>query len=259
MILNIHNEHHLGDNIFNMILFYNIKEYIEQNNIIINYFFQLEYFNQVSEFIPSKNIFLRDINKKPQNSLQLWICNKYFGFIHEPKNYNIGFNNFYKIFFNIALSKLKIPIILNKFTYYDEDLINRYENLNEKYKNIDILILNSQPLSGQYKYNKNEWDNYLILLNTKYKIVTTTKVNSDILCTMDDNLTIKNIAALSTKVKIVIAINSGVVPGLLNYYTLTNIKRFYIFDDRCFYSYPNFIRKQNINNISFQELSEAIN
>ena len=75
---------------------------------------------------------------------------------------------------------------------------------------------------------------------------------------MDDNLTIKNIAALSTNVKIVIAINSGVVPGLLNYYTLTNIKRFYTFDDRCFYSYPNFIRKQNINNISFQELSEVI-
>ena len=75
---------------------------------------------------------------------------------------------------------------------------------------------------------------------------------------MDDNLTIKNIAAISTNVKVVIAINSGVVPGLLNYYTLTNIKQFYTFDDRCFYSYPNFIRKRNIRNIPFQELDKYL-
>jgi hypothetical protein len=157
-----------------------------------------------------------------------------------------------------VLSKLRIPRNLNRFTYTDEDLLIRYEMLDEKYKNIDVLILNSEPLSGQYNYNKNEWDNYIILLNKKYKIATTTKVNDNILCTMDDNLTVKNIAAISTNVKVVIAINSGVVPGLLNYYTLTNIKKFYTFDDRCFYSYPNFVRKQKIANISFKELDNYI-
>lgn len=255
----IHNEHHLGDNIFNMILFYNIKDYIENNNILINYYCQSIYFNQVIEFIPSKNINLFSIDEKPKKSLQLWINNKYFIYNHDNgDNKKISFNSFYKIFFNIVLSKLKIPIKLKKFTYKDEDLLIRYEMLNEKYKNIDILILNSQPLSDQYNYNKTEWDNYIILLNTKYKIVTTTKVNNNILCTMDDNLTIKNIAAISTNVKVVIAINSGVVPGLLNYYTLTNIKQFYTFDDRCFYSYPNFIRKRNIRNITFQELDKYL-
>ena len=258
MIYNIYNKYHLGDNIFNMILFYNIKDYIEKNNIIINYYFQSVYFNQVAEFIPSKNVRLFDISKKPKLSLELWICNRFFGFIHEPKNYHISYNSFYKIFFNIALTKLRIPIKLNRFTYKDEDLLSRYELLDEKYKNIDILVLNSQPLSGQYNYDKNEWDNYIIFLNEKYKLITTTKVNNNIVCTMDDNLTIKNIAAISTNVKVVIAVNSGVVPGLLNYYTLSNIKRFYTFDDRCFYSYPNFVRKQKISEITFQELDMYI-
>ena len=95
-------------------------------------------------------------------------------------------------------------------------------------------------------------------MNEKYKLITTTKVNNNIVCTMDDNLTIKNIAAISTNVKVVIAVNSGVVPGLLNYYTLSNIKRFYTFDDRCFYSYPNFVRKQKISEITFQELDMYI-
>ena len=36
-IIHLHNEYHLGDNVFNFILFYNIKKYIEQHNIIIYY------------------------------------------------------------------------------------------------------------------------------------------------------------------------------------------------------------------------------
>ena len=53
-------------------------------------------------------------------------------------------------------------------------------------------------------------------------------------------------------------LSKNVVPGLLNYYTLTNVKQFYTFDDRCFYSYPNFVRKKNIKNITFTELNKYI-
>jgi len=95
------------------------------------------------------------------------------------------------------------------------------------------------------------------LYNQKYRLVTTTKVDG-ILCTMDDNLTVKDIAALSINVKVIIAINSGVVPGLLNKYTLKGIKQFYIFDNRCFYSYPNFQSKKDIREITFQELNKYI-
>jgi hypothetical protein len=119
------------------------------------------------------------------------------------------------------------------------------------------MILNSTPFSGQYEYNKAIWDNYIINLNRRFKIITTTKVHN-VLCTYDDKLTIKDIASLSTKAKVVIAINSGVFPGLLNYYTLTSVKHFYIFDNRSYYSYPNFENKSCITDIKIEELSRYI-
>jgi len=218
---------------------------------------------QLVEFITINNILLFPINNKPDNSLQLWIENTQIEhpFTHIKNisvNNRVCYNIFYKNFFNKVLEKIKIQFRFKDFFYKDSDLLTRYDKLQEKYKNIDILILNSQPFSEQYNYNKDEWDRYICNLNKKYNIVTTTKVNNDIKCTADDNLTIKTIAAISIKVSVIIAVNSGVVPGLLNYYTLTNVKQFYTFDDRCYYSYPNFTSREKITNITFGELSNFI-
>ena len=254
----LHNSYHLGDNVFNLILFYIIQNYIESNNILIYYYAKEEYLPQLKEFVCSKNILLNSLNTKPNNSIEIWINNIFFDFIHEPKKFCISYDNFYKIFFTKVLRKLHINLSIQKLYYVDEDLINRYDNIPTIYKNFDILILNSTPLSGQYNYNKKIWDDYIINLNKFFKILTTTKVDS-VLCTFDNKLTIKDIASLSRKAKVIIAINSGVVPGLLNIYTLTNIKHFYVFDDRCFYSYPNFENKKNITDITINELEKYIN
>ena len=113
-------------------------------------------------------------------------------------------------------------------------------------------------MSGQFNYDENKWENAIQFLNSKYKIITTTKIKN-INCTMDDNLSVKDIAAISTKVKVIIAVNSGVVPGLLNEYTLMNVKKFYIFDNRTYYSYPNFENKKKLSDISLDELDLYIN
>ena len=131
------------------------------------------------------------------------------------------------------------------------------DTFNNKYRKIDILILNSQPMSGQFNYNKAEWDEHIRELNHKYKVMTTTKVDG-IPCTMDDNLTIKDIAAVSTRVKIIIAVNSGVVPGLLNKYTLNNVKHVYIFDDRCKFSYKKFENCDSIKEITVSNINKYI-
>ena len=259
-IYHVHNHGGLGDSVFNMILFYNIKHYIEKNNIRIFYYVKKDYLSQLREFNCSNNIFLNYIDKAPKFSLELWINNDFFEYTHihavsvqNPSNYNV----FYKKFFNIVLKKLNINRPIYRLTYYDDELISRYNNLQIKYKNIDIMILNSVPFSGQYEYNKAIWDNYIIKLNNNFEVITTTKVRG-VLCSGDDNLSIKDIASLSTKAKVVIAINSGVFPGLLNYYTLTSVKHFYIFDNRCYYSYPNFENKKCITDITIEELSRYI-
>jgi len=254
------NSYHLGDNVFNFILFYNLKEIIENNNIIINYYAKQEYINQLSEFICSKNIILQPLQNKPESTIEIWINNGYFNLRHVDMadKFPIFYNRYYINFFNNVLQRLFINYKLTRLFYVDEELIQRYEKIDNKFKNLDILFINSEPLSGQYPYKKKEWDTYIKNINNLYKISTTSKVNN-ILCTSDNNLTIKDIASISTNVKVIIAINSGVVPGLLNIHTLQNVKKCYIFDTRCLYSYPNFENRNNINDIKVEELRMLIN
>lgn len=263
-IYHIHNDKGLGDNVFNMILINIIKNFIVKNNIKIYYYSKGNYIKELYKFIPiHENVFLLPYNAKPRFSIEIWIDNKFINYTFgdnrsKTPNFKVDYNKFYKNFFNVVLKKLNFNMMINKLVYYDEDLLSRYELLPEKYKQFDILILNSQPFSGQYNYDKNCWDNYIINLNSTFKILTTTKVDG-VLCTYDDKLSLKDIASLSTKAKVVIAVNSGVLPGLLNYYTLTNVKHFYIFDNRCFYSYPNFENRNNITDITFEELKLYLN
>jgi len=246
MIIDLYNYYHLGDSIFMMILFYNIKNYIENNNIIINYYCNIEYHKQLNEFICSNNINLLNYTGS-ENGLNVWIGNTEFEINYFNHNNKTSYNDFYIIFFNQLLNKINIPYKIEYLQYSDPELLSRYDRLNDKYKNIDYLIINSIPLSGQFYYNENNWATLCIELNKKYRIVTTKKVN-DILCTLDDNLTVKDIAALSIKVKKIIAVNTGVVPGLLNEYTLNNVEEFYYYDNSLFYSYPKFI-KGDINKL----------
>ena len=58
--IDIKSEWHLGDQIINFIFFYKIKEYIENNNIIINYYCHKQYHKNVLEFNCSNNIILFD-------------------------------------------------------------------------------------------------------------------------------------------------------------------------------------------------------
>ena len=264
-----HNLYHLGDNVFNMIFFKIIKSYIVENNITIHYYCQPEYINQTSEFNDIPNVIIEHIQSKPHYSIELWIDNEMRGLSWTKiynKNCQVGltrsfYDKFFVRFFNNILEIMKIKITIKTFYYKDSNLKKRYREVNKqfnkKYRKLDILILNSQPMSGQFDYDKSEWDNHIGYLNNTYKVMTTSKVDG-IPCTMDDNLTIKDIAAISTQVKIIIAINSGVVPGLLNKYTLNNVKHFYIFDNRCQFSYKKFENRDSIKEITVANINKYI-
>ncbi len=254
----LHNNYHLGDSVFNLIFFNIIRRYLETKNITIYYYCKDCYIYQLKEFVHSDNIKLKSILSHPVSSVELWVNNRLFGLNHDLIPKPLDYNTFYVKFFNIVLEKLHFKAIIKRFEYRPNDLLNIYEELPDKYKNIQILILNSQPLSGQFDYNKGEWDNYIKGLNQHFNICTTTKVKN-VTSTSDNRLTIKQIAALSTDVPIIIAINSGVLPGLLNKYTLNNVKRCYTFDTRCYYTYPNFVSKEKITDITLHELQSVLN
>lgn len=101
--------------------------------------------------------------------------------------------------FNQFLKTYNIPIVVNLFQYQDPDLFERFNQFDEQYKNIDILVINSTPQSGQLTYSKEEWNEFLIKLSKKYKIATTEKVADDILSL--NLFSVKNIASIATSVK----------------------------------------------------------
>lgn len=255
-IIKLYNTWHLGDQIFNFILFYNIKDYIELNNITIQYYCNPEYHYQLSEFNCSKNIQILDHTKHLDTSdaLHVWIGDKIYDmcWFSRCNDFQRKQNVFYVAFFNEVLQKLNIPVLFKKLEYTDPDLLTRYIDINgrfnNKYAELDFLILNSTPLSGQYYKNDAEWNPLIIELNKKYRIVTTEHVPG-VYCTQDDNLTVKDIAAVSTKVKKIIAVNSGVVPGLFNTYTLANVDVIYTFSYGDCHEHPKIISKTNINDL----------
>jgi hypothetical protein len=106
-------------------------------------------------------------------------------------------------------------------------LLLRYNNLENKYKHVDILIINSYALSGQYHMNKNEWDNFIIKIRKEFVIATTQKVNEDIIDLTKMN--VKNIAAVALNAKYIIAINTGPSIPLYNTDILNNVHQIYLF------------------------------
>lgn len=266
----LHNIYGLGDSVFNMIFFNLIEERIIADNILFCYFAKKEYIPQLMQFINPglvNHVQLFSLDQTPEHSIHAWINNPYFGYTIDCSLINsqyriIDYNDFYLQFFRHVLQKLTINANIQSIMYSDNDLLVRANAIPSEYKSVDILILNSRPFSGQYNnYNKDIWDKYIQHLNSnsKLKIVTTTKVEG-VLCTFDQNMTIKDIAALSTHSKVVIAINSGVVPGLLNVHTMESVKQFYIFDNHCYYSFPNFQNKGLgcITEISINELNHHV-
>ena len=106
----------------------------------------------------------------------------------------------------------------------------------------------NDEIDDDYESIKLDWIHMIQKLSTKYKVVTTNKVEN-ILCTMDDNLTIKDIAAISTSVKYIIAINTGPLVGCLNTYALKNVTKWYIYDKDLGFSYPNCVMNPSFDEI----------
>ena len=252
-IIHTKNEFHLGDCIFCCIFFYNIKTYIEENNITIYFYCLPENIEQTKEFNCSKNIIMLSISEIPNDTkiINLWIgCKEY-----EYNWYNLDnvpYDVFLCKFYNQILKILNIPIVIEKFIYEDNDLLIRLENINKKtnnkYNNIDFLIINGTPRSGQFNYNLEEWNNFITLLSKKYNVVTTQKVEG-VKCTADDNLTLKDIGSISTNhIKTIIAIFTGPIASFFNKYTIENTGVIYVLCNNitfCNLSFSNVIKTKS--------------
>ena len=278
-VINLYNFWHLGDNIFTMIYLYNCKDYIIKNNIKINIYIRKNLISQVREFICCENIkvhpikfietckidkinngmifnTIRDIildNKICKTNIPKDSINSMFGydmfykfvlldlsFFKDCKDRNSMNSYLCKYYSDVLAKKLGFPA-MRKFVYTDPKLLEIHDNFPLKYQNVDVLIINSTPRSNQYDLEKNrkEFNNMIYKLHKNNKIVITEKLD-DIPCTRDNKLTIKDIGAISTHAKYIIAINTGPFIACLNSYAFKHVKKWFEFDDNMPFKYPHF-------------------
>lgn len=216
---------HMGDNLLNIRFFSTISNILKEKNIHIHYYYDVNHpYNNKNEFLRYTDlsvVTLHPLSEKPSDSIELWMGHTFGNITHyEFEKY---FSNHYTKIFNILNIKPIDPVTL----WLDEPyLIDTYNKLDVKYKNVDILIFNSIGQSGQCT-DISHINNLAIHLNKYFNVVVTNYINDSIKCTMSDNLLVQDIAAISTNSKYIIATMSGTVTGAFNSITKQNIVKWF--------------------------------
>lgn len=224
-IINVGSHAHMGDNFINFMFFTQIKEFIEENHIILNYYCYDQYHENLKDFCPTPNINIYGLNDNTPHCYLLWQGGNTAKLL--PSDKQVYVEDLLVFMFNRFLQKFNLDIKVTEWIYEQKQIKNWYKQLADIYKDIDVLIINSTPLSGQYEYDKNKWNSEIIELSKNYKIATTEFVSTNILCL--DKFRLKDITAVSSNVKYIIGINTGSLLPVFNTYTLENVKKIYVF------------------------------
>ena len=224
------NQHHYGDNILNLKFLYAISERMKNKGISVKYYYDTEYNKnriELERYIhPNGVVTLHSWTEKPQDAIQLWMGEAAIDNVRY-----LQLDIYYNLFYKKILTILGLENEgINTSLYQEEPYLQPiYEKLNDKYKNLDILVVNAHPQSIQINYNKEDFDRMCDTLSKSYKIATTTPVNANITSTMDDKLTLQDIGAISTHAKYIVAVHSGPLTACFNDAAKKNVKKWIIF------------------------------
>lgn len=247
----IFNKYHLGDQVFNILFFNKITAYLKKRGWKVEYYMERSYLKQVKEFVKDdETVILHGLDEMPEWAFEAWINNREI-----VKNFElqtkIGFDTYYIYFFQRLCEKMGLDYLVMDLKFQDLDLEKRWQRIilhKPEIQDIQVLVINSEPLSGQYRVDRSEWNRFIFYLNEKHKVITTLKVQG-IPCTMDDNLTIKDIASISTKMKYIIAINTGPFVGCYNEETLQNVQHIYVFVNNLHFDHPKITTLKDIQEL----------
>ena len=223
-----YNRFHYGDNILNLKFLFNISKILKDKNILIHYYYDNNYCKKIEElqrYVDPAVVILHQLTYRPTYAIELWVANEIDGVTEKD------FDNYIKLFYNKILKHLHLDNLNIDISLYQNEpyLDEKYNKLDSKFKDIDILIINSTPQSGQFKYNKEIFDAMCVRLSKKYKVVTTEPITDIIPSTLRDKLAMQDIGAISTRVKYVIGVHTGPVIPTLNKMTRDNIKKWILF------------------------------
>ena len=219
-----HNCFHIGDNLMNLKFFRYLSDILKARNYIIYYYYDKNYkYNKeetLQSYIVPGTVYLKPLHEKPHNSIELWMgidmngishgyCEKYF---HE--------------YYKYVLRILEIDdASISTSLWIDESyLLPVYDTLDEKYKNVDILILNSVGQSGQCN-DPSPLSHLAKQLSARFKVVTAEVVDDSIACV--SHISLQHIAAISTHTKYIIGTASGTQVACLNKQSKESVKKWF--------------------------------
>ena len=235
MIHHFYNKWHYGDNILNLKFFLNISSLLKERGILIHYYYDTEYCKNADElerYVDSDCVKLHPLSEKPDTAVETWMGNKIDGVTHEE------FERYFSLYYKKLRTLLELDdpdLNICTSLYQNEPYLDTiYDALDSKFKDIDILIMNSEPGSGQFIYNKVEVDKFCIRLSKSYKIVTTSPVIEYITSTMRDGLKLQDIGAISTHAKYIITANSGPFTACCNRKAKMNVQHWFLLDNNIF-------------------------
>lgn len=257
----------LGDHVYNFFLFYHINDVLIAQNILVEYRCRVEYHDQLRDFIPpcphgtTTPIRILPYDGDADNiGLRLHINSDHFPTTITRRPHT-NFDGYYLEYYKYILDEFAIPGATTgpaMYAYTDYDLLLRYELLPAEYKDVDVLVVNSTPRSGQYVAffpHRHIWDRYFrYLVDVKKLNVVTTEKIAGVKCTADAGLSLKNIGAISTRAKVIIGISTGPLSACFNTYALENMRRMYIFHDSNTYITPKVVKRNVIMDISTDEI-----
>lgn len=150
-IFHFHNDFHYGDNILNLKFFYNIHHYLKKHNIRIHYYYNDSYIRNVPElerYVHKETLQLKESKYKPNDSYNLWMGQSRNGAQHNT----VPFDTYYDLLYKDIIKVLELTEPISTSLYQQEDYLEGiYQQLPAVYHNIDVLILNNIPMSGQCK------------------------------------------------------------------------------------------------------------
>jgi hypothetical protein len=240
-IYNLYNQYHYGDNLLNLKFLYNISNVLKENKIFIRYYYNDDYIKKVEElsrYVNKESVDLISMKNMPPTATEITMDGVQEGPSHKTGIHNISsdisvfdFDKFYSAFYDRILKIIGLSHLPNidRSLFQKEDYLGDiYNKLDSKFKDIDILIINAEPHSGQFTYDKEKIDNMCINLSKKHNIVTTTPVIDSIKCTMRDGLFLQDIGAVSTHAKYIISVHSGPIVPCYNLMTKNHVKKWIV-------------------------------
>jgi hypothetical protein len=244
MSLDFYNKFHLGDCLVSI---HFLNKLLDKNNLNINFYCNIEYHNQLKEFI-SLNNKIKLLPIESSKGTNLW-CGE---ILHKVKSSNEKNYPFFCFTYPELEDVLKMVYESYKLVSAELNLVfpfkNKYdvifdeEILSEEPKigYFDYLIINSDCKSGQVSFSIKEQDEifYYIIDKIKQsnKSFITTKKLGNYPCTLDENLSIVEIGQLSKKAIKVIGVPTSLFWITLNKFAIFNKTKFInITQDSCTY------------------------